>query len=222
MNLKDIIAKLPEAERAEAEKAIQDAIVAANPVAGITSKEQAAEFISKNPFFKGALDSEISVKIAAHDDRFMADKLPKLLEAEVKKLTGPETDPIRIELNALKAEREAEKAELKREKLTAAALKIALAEGIPGEDVARFIADDEDKTAETVKAYASRLKAYRDAAVESALKERLGNNGQPKGGTSPTPTGLKEQYDAAMTAGNADLALAIQSRMQAATHSDRR
>jgi len=184
MNLKDIIGKLPEAERAEAEKTIQDAITAANPLAGVTTKEQAAEFISKNALFKSAHDADISVKVDDHDKRFISDKLPKLLDAEIKKLTGPETDPIKLELAQIKAERAAEKAEAIRDKQKAVALKLAAAEGIPVDDIERFLGDDDTKTTETTTAYAKRLKAWRDEAVESALKGKLGNNGIPKSGNS--------------------------------------
>jgi hypothetical protein len=192
MNLKDIIGKLPEAERAEAEKTIQDAITAANPLAGVTTKEQAAEFISKNALFKSAHDADISVKVDDHDKRFMADKLPKLLDAEIKKLTGPETDPIKLELAQIKAERATEKAEAIRDKQKAVALKLAAAEGIPVDDIERFLGDDDTKTTETTTAYAKRLKAWRDDAVESALKGKLGNNGIPKRGDSSKAMNIKD------------------------------
>ena len=215
MNLKDVIAKLPEGDRAEAEKVVQEAIAAGNPLAGVTTKEQAAEFISKNQIFKAALDAEISLKVAAHDERFTKEKLPGIVEAEIKK-RNPEKDPLRVELDTLKAEREAEKAELKRERLKALAIKKAAEAGIPADDIERFIDEDEDRTGASVEAFAKRWKAFSDKAVETALKEKLGNNGAPRGGNPATPTDLKSQYDAAIAAGNADLALAIQGRMQSA------
>lgn len=181
MNLKDIIGKLPEADRTEAEKTIQEAIAAANPLAGVDSKEKAAEFISKNQVFKAALDADISLKIAAHDERFQKEKLPGIVAAEMKKL-NPEKDPLRIELDALKAEREAEKAELKRERLKALAIKRAADAGIPADDIERFIGDDEERTGALVDAYAKRWKAYADSKVELALKGQYGNVGKPKGG----------------------------------------
>jgi len=197
MNLKDIIAKLPEAERAEAEKVIQDAITAANPVAGIDSKDKAAAFIAGNKDFKAALDSEISVRVAAHDERFMADKFPKLLDAKIKELTGPETDPIKLELAQIKAEREAEKAEAKREKLKAVALKVAATEGIPVDYVERFIDEDDLKTTDTVKAFASSMKAYAKAFHESEMKGKYGNVGAPQGGNAKPPAGKLAEMQAA-------------------------
>jgi hypothetical protein len=216
MNLKELVAKLPEADRGEAEKAIQEAIVAGNPLAGIDSNEKAAAYIQGNRYFKGALDAEISARVISHDERFQKEKLPGLVEAEIKK-RNPEKDPLRIELDALKAEREAEKAELKRERLKALAIKRAADEGIPVDDIERFIGEDEDRTAASVDGFAKRLKAYADAKVEAALKEKLGNNGQPRGGNAPqAPGDLESQYLAAVKDGNADLALVLQGKLQAA------
>jgi hypothetical protein len=192
MNLKELVAKLPEADRGEAEKAIQEAIVAGNPLAGIDSNEKAAAYIQGNRYFKGALDAEISARVISHDERFQKEKLPGLVEAEIKK-RNPEKDPLRIELDALKAEREAEKAELKRERLKALAIKKAADAGIPADDIERFIDEDEDRTGAAVDGYAKRWHASVDKAVEAKLKERLGNNGIPKNG-DPSKAMTREAF----------------------------
>ncbi len=215
MNLKELIAKLPETDRGEAEKVIGDAIAAGNPLAGVNSKEAAAEFIGKNAFFKAALDSEISLKIAAHDERFQKEKLPGLVDAKMRELNPPK-DPRDIEIAEIKkqlADRDRRELEAKQREL---ALKLAASEGVPVEDIERFIADNDDATTAQVKAYAGRVKAFADAKVEAALKERLGNNGQPRGGgAAPPPGDLESQYTAAVAAGNADLALVLQGKLQA-------
>jgi hypothetical protein len=216
MNLKELIGKLPEADRSEGEKAIQEAITASNPVAAIATREAAFEFITKNGFFKAALDEEIRSKVADHDTRFVKEKLPGLVDAKIKELNPP-SDPRDIEIADIKkqlAERDRKELLAKQREI---ALKLAASEGIPVDDIERFIGDDDTKTTESVKAYAARVKAFRDAGVESALKERLGNNGSPRNGNVAAPTDLQSQYDAAIKAGNADLALAIQSKMQAVT-----
>lgn len=201
MNLKDIISKLPETDREEAEKAIADAVAAGNQLAGINSKEAAAEFISKNAFFKAALDSEISKSVAAHDERFIKEKLPGLVDAKVKELNPPK-DPRDIEIAEIKkqlAERDRKELEAKQREL---ALKLAASEGIPVEGIERFIADNDDATTSQVKAYAAQVKAFANSRVEAALKEKLGNNGQPRGGNTPPPADLQTQYEAARKAGN--------------------
>jgi hypothetical protein len=231
MNLKDIIGKLQEADRAEAEKTITEAIAAGNPLAGVTTQEHAAKFIDENRLFKSAHDADISRKIAAHDEKFMAESFPKLAKVEADKREQevmlrlkPDLDPVKALEIAMKKQADDFAATLaerdKKEVLgnqRALAMKIAASEGIPVDDIERFIGDDDIKTTESVKAYAARVKAFRDAGVESALKERLGNNGAPRGGNIAQPTDLQSQYDAAIKAGNADLALAIQSKMQAVT-----
>lgn len=199
MKLTDIIAKLPEADRAEAEKVIGEAVAAGNVLAGIDSQEKAFELIKKTPILKSAFDAEISTTVKNHDDKFMSDKLPKLVEAKVKELTGPETDPIKLELAQIKAERAAEKAEALKAKHLAIALKIAAEEKIPVDDIERFLGEDEKSTGESVKAYAARIKAFRDAAVEESKTQRFGNVGKPNGGTVAAPGSRLATLEAAFT-----------------------
>jgi len=53
---------------------------------GITTKEQAMDFISKNQVFKSANDSMISTAVNSHDDKFKETKLPDLIKAEREKI----------------------------------------------------------------------------------------------------------------------------------------
>lgn len=214
LNLKELIGKLPEGDRADGERAIQEAVTASNPVAAITTREAAFEFITKNGFFKAALDEEIRSKVADHDARFMKDKLPGLVEAKVKELNPP-TDPRDIKL----AEFEAKLAERDRKELQAnqrtIALKLAASEGIPVDDIERFIGDDDIKTTAAVKAYAARVKAFADARVEAALKEKLGNNGQPRGGNITPPADLEARYKEALRdPKRADEALVLHEQLE--------
>jgi hypothetical protein len=192
LNLKELVGKLPEADRTEGERVIQEAIKAGNPIAEIVTREAALAYIVKNDVFKAALEEEIRSKVASHDEKFQKEKLPGLVEAEIKK-RNPEKDPLRIELDALKAEREAEKAELKRERLKALAIKKAADAGIPADDIERFIDEDEDRTGAAVDGYAKRWHASVDKAVEAKLKERLGNNGIPKNG-DPSKAMTREAF----------------------------
>jgi hypothetical protein len=217
MNLKDIIGKLPESDRVEAEKVIQEAIVAANPLAGVDSKEKAAEFIAKNTILKGAFDAGISKAVEDHDTRFKAEKLPKIVEAEIKKLTGPETDPIKLELAQIKAEREAEKAEARRDKQRAVALKIAAEEKIPVKYIDSFLDEDDLKTTAKVKDFAAEMKKWATEQTEAVLKERLGNNGKPSGGTLTPPADLLTKYNEALKdPKRADEALALHEQLESA------
>jgi hypothetical protein len=217
MNLKELVAKLPEADREEGEKAIQAAVLAGDKLAGIDSEEKAREFILKTPILKTAMDAYTGKAVTAHDERFTKEKLPTLIEAEIKR-RNPEKDPLRIELDAMKAEREAEKAELKRERLKALAIKRAADAGIPADDIERFIDEDEDRTTASVEAFAKRWKAYSDKAVETALKDKLGNNGAPRGGNPPAPPAdLMTRYKEALKdPKRADEALVLHEQLEIA------
>jgi len=212
MNLKDVIAKLPEADRGEAEKVIADAIAAGNPLAGIDSQEKAAELIKSNPWLKSAKDAEISKTIEAHDK----DVIPKKVKDEMAKLNAPETDPLKLRVAELEARDKQREADIKRERLMNVAVKKAADMGIPIEDIHRFIDEDEDRTGAAVEAFAKRWKAYSEKAVEAALKEKLGNNGQPRGGNTTPPADLKTQYEAASKSGNGVEMLRLKGLMQAA------
>lgn len=205
MNFEDIVALVPEDKR-EAVKAESAAFVR------IASREDAEKLAREHPHLKSALDAEISRAAAANEARIMKDKLPAAVEAEIKK-RNPEKDPLRIELDTLKAEREAEKAELRREKLKALATKLAADEGIPVDDIDRFIDADEDATSATVKAFAKRAKAWRDSAIEAELKKRFGNQQAPKAGSAAPEPDMVRQYNALMQAGRTDEAAAIGVRL---------
>jgi antitoxin component of RelBE/YafQ-DinJ toxin-antitoxin module len=231
MNLKELVGKLPETDRPAAEAAIQEAITAANPVAGIDSKERAAEYIGKNAYFKAALDAGISRGVEAHDEKFMAEKFPKLAKAEADKreqeVTArlkPELDPVKAlelqikkqaeDFNSILAERDKKEV---RDAQRLLALKLAAEEKIPVTHIERFIDDDDEKTTASVKAYAKSLKDYAKAETEAALNKRLGNTGTPKGGAAIPPADLKTRYaEALKDPKRADEALALHEQIEQA------
>lgn len=210
LTLKDIVSKLPESDRAEAEKVIGEAVAAGNILAGVDSQEKAFELIKKTPILKSAFDAEISNTVKNHDDKFIAEKLPKLVDARVQELTGPEKDPIKLELAQIKSERAAEKAEAQKAKQLAIALKAAADEKIPADDIERFLGEDDKSTAESVKAYAARIKAFRDNAIEESKKSMFGNIGKPNAGMAPAPGSriaqLQDEYNKLQKAGNREQA----------------
>jgi len=213
LTLKDIVSKLPESDRAEAEKGIGEAVAAGNILAGVDSQEKAFELIKKTPILKSAFDAEISKTVDAHDERFIKDKLPKLVEDKVREMNPPK-DPRDIKLAELEAKMtERDNAE-KKAKLHAAALKIAAEKKIPVEDIERFIADDEDATVRTVNAYAERILAWRNEAIEASKQSQFGNNGKPKNGNIPPVADLQTQYELAAKANNGIEMLRLKSLIQ--------
>jgi len=80
-------------------------LLSGNTIDGIDSKEKALKLLYEQKLLKAAFDSEISKKIANHDDRFREEKLPSLLDAEREKL--------RAELNPTETPEQQEMRELR-------------------------------------------------------------------------------------------------------------
>jgi hypothetical protein len=190
MNVEEMVGLLPEAAREEAKGVIQSAIGAANPIAGIDSKEKAAEWIGKNPVFKSALDYERTKAIESHSEKFMREKFPELVDAEIKK-RDPNTDPVKAELAKIRSELAEEKANAKREKLLVKAMELATKEGVPTSHIKRFLEDDEDATTASVSAFIKDWKDGIAAGIEKGLKDKFGNTGVPKGGNTTSVKSMK-------------------------------
>jgi hypothetical protein len=213
--MKEYLAMLPEAERPEAEKALVAEVAAGNPLTGIDTKEKAAEWIQKNPLFKGAYDADISRIVAAHDEKFIAEKVPGLVASEVAKLNPPKT-PVEIELADIKQKLAAKEVAETRATQKALVMTLATEKGVPAAIAELCIRDTEEATRAAFDATFKTAAEWRDKHAEALLKEKLGNNGKPPAGQPPAdPKTLKEKYDAAVKAGNGDLALVIQTEMQA-------
>ena len=176
-NFEEIVEALPE----EAKGIIKAAFLSANPIAGIRTKEEAFDFIGKTPLFKAASDETNRKAIESHSAKFMAEKFPDLVDAEIKK-RDPKTDPIRAELDKIKSELAEEKASAKRERLLVKAMEIATKEGVPTVHIKRFLEDDEDATVTSVNAFIKDWKDTVNAGIEKGLKGQFGNNGSPKSG----------------------------------------
>lgn len=70
---------------------VERLIAGENPLLGLDSTDKAVEFIKGNDILKRAFDSVQSKAAQAHDEKFMAEKLPNILKEEREK--------IRLELN---------------------------------------------------------------------------------------------------------------------------
>ncbi len=164
------------ADISEAEKLIQ-----ASTVDGITSKEQAYDFMTKNTVFKSGLDYATSAAIKSHDDKFMADKLPGLIDAERDKikaeLNPPQTDEqkqiaeMQKRIDAMQAEKV--KSDLSKE-LRAKAKEL----GFP-EERAEHYAIYGDNAVSQMESAAEYWKGQVSSQVEAKLKEAYGNNPPP-------------------------------------------
>jgi ribosomal protein L17 len=154
-----------------------------------------------------------------HDEKFRAEKLPGLLEAEIKKREPPPKDPIlaamKAEIDAMKADKEKVEAETKRAKQLSRAIPKLTEMGLDAELAERLIGNTDDETDSLLDTFGKSFVKARDGYTEKILKDRFGNQVMPPRGDQIKPGDLGAQYAQAIAEGNADLALVLQGKMQA-------
>ena len=190
----DFSAMIPEDKR-EAFKGAVDGLVK------IDSREVAEKIAGDNPHFKSVIDAAISRAVASHDDKFKAEKLPTLVEDEIKKRAPKPKDPelaaLYEQVNALKADKEKADKELFRSNQLAKVLPKITELGLPAELADRLIGnDDADTDAIVDKFYKAVAKSREDHATK-ILRERFGNQATPTMGAAKPSTieSLKSQYN---------------------------
>lgn len=109
--------------------------------------EDYKNILENNDVIKGyntsQLDSAISKAIASHDKKFTSEKLPKIIEEELKKRTNDGLTPEQIEIKELKESIEAMKKE-KEASLLLETNRNKLKEAKLTEDLAKYVKDDND------------------------------------------------------------------------------
>jgi hypothetical protein len=206
MALKDYLELLPE-EKREAFKAEAEAIEAKMAKAVVLeTKDDVAKFVESNELLKQVNQADRDRRYADMLKKFEAERLPELLAAERAK---GEKQPWEIEIEKLKAEREADQRALALEKQKGRALAKAAELGIPAPLVERFIGLTDEETDEGLKHLSEVVIPYRESAVKSAL-EKVGSQLPPQGGGSQaaitreslqTPEGRKALLDASRQSG---------------------
>jgi hypothetical protein len=204
--LEEYAALLP-ADKQEAYKtAIKNAVI-------ITSREDAEKVLKEHPFIKSAYDADSSRRYAEMEKNYQDQKIPGIVKEKLaEELKKGQKSPEMIEIEKLRAEADASKKLMNIEKQKARALLKAQEQGIPPSLIDRFVGETDEATDEGLKQLAGVLTPWRDDAVKSALA-KFGNMPDPLAGNQ-NPQDLKSQLDAAMKAGNADLALTLQSKLQ--------
>lgn len=182
-----------------------------DPLSGLTTPDQALDFMGRNPLFEKALKKHETTSIEKHDAKFMKDKYPGLLkdavDARVKEL-NPEETPEQKRIRELE-----DKITASDTRETSNALKIELAAkakeiGYTGEiDLFMHLGD---KAIETMEAYHTKNTEYLAAEKEKIQKELYGGNPPPPGRPPEVPKDIDEQIRDARAAGNATLALKLQ------------
>ncbi len=186
-----------------------------DPLSGITTPDQALDFMGRNPLFEKGLKKHETQAIEKHDEKYAKEKLPGLLKEEREKAIK-EANP--KETPEQKRIRELEDNATARDKIDAAKdLKIEL--GAKAKEIG-YTRDIDmfmhlgDKAIETMEAYHLKNTEYLTAEKEKMQKEIYGDNPPPKGGTPPVPKDIDEQIREARAAGNSSLALNLQMKKQ--------
>ena len=184
------------ANLAEAEE-----LLSGQTIDGIDSKEKALKLLYEQKLLKAAFDSEISKKIANHDDRFMEDKLPSLLEQERAKLRlelNPELTPEQREIQELRSKMANIEAEKNMADLREQLRVRAKALNYDPERAAKLaILGDFDKANSMMEDQAEYLKSTLDAERTKMVNENLG--GKPPKGGNPVESSLTEDSIANMS-----------------------
>lgn len=206
----EILALIPEDRRGE----VAADLTRLENTVKIESREQAEALTTQNQFVRAVIDSKVSKEVAVHDSRFVAERLPSLVEEEIKK-RNPSKDPRDAVVEELKQKlSDMERSAIRERQRSRAIAKLA-EHGISDKLAEFYVGDDDASTDSKLQMLIENITPWRDKAIESTLKERFGNSPVPPAGAPPKPVDLKAQLDQALKEGNADLALALQSRLQA-------
>lgn len=203
MALTDYSSLIPDDKREAYNAEISKAVV-------IASKEDAQKFIESNDLVKGLNQADRDRRYNEMLEKFNKEKLPQIIEEEKKKGQKQpwEIKQEELEKRILDGEN---KLALERQKTKALAKAQEL--GIPSALVDKFIGLTDEETDAGLKFLADTVIPYRDGHVKSAL-EKIGKQPAPQGGASQDPKDIRTQYDEAVKAGNGELALALQSKLQ--------
>ena len=117
-------------------------------------------------YFTSQLDSGISKAVNSHDQKFMKDKFPKLLEEEVQKRLNADLTPEQKQIKEMQAQLDAMKAEKERAELLNANSKKLKEQGL-NTDLAKYINCDED---------IAFFKEFIDSSVQAGVKAKLGES----------------------------------------------
>lgn len=177
--------------------AIETLVKGLDPLAGVKTKEDAIEFITKTDVLNKGLDSAISKAVKNHDDKFSAEKLPELLKAEEKRIRAEINPTETKEQKTIREQKEridALEANGKRSELKAELQKQAKDLGYSG-NIELFLGHGE-KASEFLKAEAERYKTDFDSALSDRIKEQFPNVTPQSSVVDPAKSMKRSDYEA--------------------------
>ena len=166
---------IPEEKRDEF-KAIASKAVNLDEI--LSSEEKVRELTSKDQIRK-MMQSETDRRVADQEKKFIAEKLPKILDEERAK--GAKKDwEIKIEELEKRSAQQARENAI--EKQRTRAITIATEKGIPLAVIARYIGETEEETDSALNPVIDVLTKWKESAVTDALK-KIGAQPKPTAGT---------------------------------------
>lgn len=193
---------LPEEHRAEYKQAIANTVI-------IGSREDAARLFNDNQYLRSERDAVISRATDNYAVKFREEKLPGIVQDELKKLNPPKD----AKDQAL-AEMQAELAKMKRDALLKDRRAVAMQEltkiGLPV-DLADFAIDEDENIFASKIEKLSGLNAWKESELKKALNGAVGNQ---KAQTTGTETNSVEvQYNKALQSGDIAQAMALKAKL---------
>lgn len=144
-------------------------------------------FLDSNDDGKKYLQQYGDTRVTTGIDSWKKNNLQKEIDAEIKK-RYPEKDPKELEMENMKKEIEAIRAESARKDLKNTALKFSTDKGLPNELLDFFIGQDEETTLKNLELYDTIVNGHINTKAESMMEAKL------KGGYKP-PTNTADPVD---------------------------
>lgn len=136
-------------------------------------------------YYTSALDSGISKAVNSHDEKFKKEKLPLLVDAEIKKRSNEGKSETEIQLQEMKEQLEKMKAEKLKADMSAKYTKVLSEKGLSTELIDFVLgADDETTTANIDK-----INSIIGNVANSRVKEKIGESSYKQEGISNSNVG---------------------------------
>lgn len=153
--------------------------------------------LEKNAEIKGYytsdMDSKISKAINSHDEKFMKEKYPQLLQEELKKYSNKDKTPEQIKLEELQAQLDNMQKEKSRTDLAVKYQKILSEKGLPV-DLTDYILGDGNE--DNINANIEKFSTMFSTITDTKVNEKLMNNSYvpPKDGTKTVLSGVEQAF----------------------------
>ena len=137
-------------------------------------------------YYQSSFDSAVGSAVTKHDQKFMKEKFPTLLEEEIKKRDTSNLTPEQIQLKELQAQLDAMKAEKEQAELLNANSKKLKEQGL-NTDLAKYIKTDDDIVF---------FKSLINDSVKTQIQQKLGKSSyKPPVNNDSLNTITKEQFN---------------------------